>query len=101
MHRQLTEESFDQMVLRFSEFLESNIVTEDEKTLIEQSKNAFLATRQHARTRDEIVSNSESDNPEDWVGLRQSTVESKEMQGKIRKQRNIFLNVESVLLQKK
>ena len=85
MHRQLTEESSDRMLLRFSEFLDSNIVTEDEKTLIEQSKNAFLATRQHARTRDEIVSDSESDNPEDWVGLRQSIAESKGMQEKIRK----------------
>ena len=84
MHRQLTEESFDQMLLRFGEFLDSNIVTENEKTLIEQSKNVFLATR-HARTRDEIVSDSESDNPQDWVGLRQSTAESKVMQEKIRK----------------
>ena len=100
MHRQLTEESFDQMLLRFSEFLDSNIVTEDEKTLIEQSKNAFHATRQHARTRDEIVSDSESDNPEDWVGLRQSTAESKEMQEKIRKQRNIFLKRRKRLIAK-
>ena len=82
MHRQLMEESLDQMLLRFSKFLDSNIVTEDEKTLIEQSKIAFHATRQHARTRDVIVSVSESDNPEGWVGLRQSTAEYKELQEK-------------------
>ena len=99
-YRELLEESFDQMLSRFNEFLESNMVTQDEKTLIEQSRKAFHITRHHVRTRNEVVSDSESDDPEDWVRLRKSTVETKEMKEKIRKQRNIFLKRRKRLIAK-
>ncbi len=99
-YRQLMEESFDLMLSRLSQLLDSNIVTRDEKALIEQSRNAFHATTRQARARDEIVSDSESDDPEDWIRLRQSTAESKEMQEKIRKQRNIFLKRRKRLIAK-
>ena len=99
-YRQLTEESFDLMLSSFSQLLDSNIVTQDDRELIQQSKNAFHATRPHARARDEVVSDSESDDPEDWVHLRHSTAESKEMLEKIRKQRNIFLKRRKRLIAK-
>ena len=63
MYRQLVEGFIG---IGFTEILDSNIVRQDEKTLIEQSKNALHTTRQHSRARDEIVSDSESDNPDDW-----------------------------------
>ena len=66
-YKQLTEESFNLMLSRFSQLLDSDIVTRDENALIEQSRNAFHATTRQVRARDEIVSDSESDNPEDWI----------------------------------
>lgn len=99
-YRELTEESFHQMLSRLNKFLDSNIVTQDEKALIEQSRKAFQITRLHVRTKDEVVSDSESDDPEDWVRLRQSTVESKEMEEKIKKQRSIFLKRRKRLIAK-
>ncbi len=68
--------------------------------MIEQSRNAFHATTQQARARDEIVSDAESDDPEDWIRLRQSMAESKEIQEKIRKQHNIFLKRRKRLIAK-
>ena len=64
-YRELTEEGFDKMLSRFSQLLDSNHVTQSEKTLIEQSRNAFHATRERVSARDEVVSDSESDDPED------------------------------------
>ena len=62
----------------------------DDRELIQQSKNAFHATRPHARARDEVVSDLESDDPEDWVHLRHSTAESKEMLEKIQNSETFF-----------
>ena len=87
----ITEEALDQLLMGFVYFLSSSDLTPEEDAVVEQSWQAYLAQRrQTERENAEVTTDSESDNPEDWVQLRQAKTMNKDMQDKVKKQRQIF-----------
>lgn len=73
----LSEESLEQLVKDFACFIPNSNLTEEEKEYANQSYQAFLAVKRGATVRGdtEVVTESESDNPEDWVHLKGTTAE--------------------------
>lgn len=87
----ITEEALDQLLMDFVYFLSSSDLTREEDTVVEQSRQAYLAQRrQTERENAEVTTDSESDDPEDRVELHQAKTMNKDMQEKVKKQRQIF-----------
>ena len=62
-------DALTQTLTSFVDFIPSSDVTEKDKLLIEQSREAFLLKEEDRESENDIVSESESDDPEDYVGL--------------------------------
>ena len=85
----------------FFYFLSSSDLTPEEDTVVEQSRQAYLAQRrQTERENAEVTTDSESDDPEDWVELRQAKTMNKDMQEKVKKQHQIFKKYRKCLIAK-
>lgn len=97
----ITEEALDQLLMDFVYFLSSSDRTPEEDTVVEQSRQAYLAQRrQTKRENAEVTTDSESDDPEDWVELRQAKTMNKDMQEKVKKQCQIFKKYRKRLIAK-
>jgi len=97
----ITEEALHQLLMDFVYFLSSSDLTPEEDAVVEQSRQAYLAQRrQTERENAEVTTDSESDNPEDWVQLRQAKTMNKDMQDKVKKQRQIFKKYRKHLIAK-
>lgn len=65
-----TPEVLNQVLVDFAAFLPFSDLSDEEERLVEQSRQAFLMTeRRVAREDDDVLSDSESDDPEDWVDV--------------------------------
>ena len=66
-----TPEVLKQVLVDFAAYLPLSDLPDEEERLVEQSRQAFLMTerRRVAREDDDVVSDSESDDPEDWVDV--------------------------------
>lgn len=79
------------MLMDFVYFLLSSDLAAEEDAIVEQSRQAYLAQRREKeREHAEVTTDSESDNPEDWVQLRQSQTMNRDMQGEVKEQRLVF-----------
>ena len=78
----------------FVYFLSSSDLTPGEDAVVEQSRQAYLTQRRQ-------TTDSESDNQEDWVQLCQAKTMNKDMQEKVKKQRQIFKKYRKRLIAKK
>ena len=97
----ITEEALDQLLMDFVYFLSSSDLTPEEDTVVEQSRQAYLAQRrQTERENAEVTTDSESDDPEDRVELHQAKTMNKDMQEKVKKQRQIFKKYRKRLIAK-
>lgn len=72
-----TPEVLSQVLLDFSAFLPFSDLSDEEERLVEESRQAFLMTERIRATREEndIESDSESDDPEDWVDVGEGLTE--------------------------
>ena len=83
-------EVLHQALLDFARNLPNTDLTDEEEQKVEQSRQAFLAMQRDAGAADEeeVGTSSESDNPDDWVGVQDVLSEKgKEL---VIKQRKIF-----------
>lgn len=79
------------MLMDFVYFLLSSDLAAEEDAIVEQSRQAYLAQRREKeREHAEVTTDSESDNPEDWLQLRQSQTMNRDMQGEVKEQRLVF-----------
>lgn len=72
-----TPEVLNQVLVDFAAFLPFSDLSAEEERLVEQSRQAFLMTerRRVAREENDVVSDSESDDPEDWVDVGEGLIE--------------------------
>lgn len=82
-----------QTLLDFSYKFSETDLSEEEEQIVEQSRQAFLALQRERESvgneeNQEIVTDSESDNPDDWVGI--TDVLSNDGKQQVLKQRRIF-----------
>ena len=72
-----TPEVLNQVLVDFAAYLPFSDLSDEEERLVEQSRQAFLMTerRRVAREDDDVVSDSESDDPEDWVDVGEGLTE--------------------------
>ncbi|CAB4038738.1 Hypothetical predicted protein [Paramuricea clavata] len=79
-------DSWDQLLIDFAYYLSGCDIDVDEKQLIEQSKQAYLERERQCMMDEssDIVSDSESDNPDDWVGI--DNIASKQAKEMVAKQ---------------
>ena len=72
-----TPEVLNQVLVDFAAFLPFSDLSDEEKRLVEQSRQAFLMTerRRVAKEDDDVVSDSESDDSEDWVDVGEGLTE--------------------------
>ena len=97
----LSEEDVERLVEDLSSYIPDSDLTKQEKELAHQSYQVFLAMKQEEITNSRnVVTESESDNPEDWIELKESTIESPKMQKKIRKQGIILKKFKKRLIAK-
>ena len=98
----LSDDMLENIADNLSNYIQDSDPTDQEKTHANQSYQAFLAVKgfEIDRADREVVTESESDNPDDWVELRRSTAESPKMQAKIRKQRAILKRYKKRLIAK-
>lgn len=93
--KELTPEALNQVLLDFAYYLSSCDVNKEEERLIEQSRQAYLECERQrvmdSPSDDDIVSDPESDNPNDWVEIDDLTSKNANdmvlKQWKIRKRR--------------
>ena len=90
----MTEEALGQLFIDFAHFISFTGLTDDEQKLVEQSRQAYLMQQRQKERENElnelhIVTDSESDNPEDWVRI-QHAQNAEEIQLKLRKQKAIY-----------
>lgn len=92
-----SQETHDHILLDFGSYLTDSDLTAQEENVAEQSRQAFLAFQRdrmmnnsNEESEDEIVSECESDNPEDWVQLKDRSVLSDEVAQKVKKHIGIF-----------
>lgn len=87
----LSEQTLEQLLENFSDFIPFSNLTVREKKDAEQSYEAYLAMKEVPFVENtEALTESESDNPEDWVELKGTTIHSATMQAKIHKQTAIL-----------
>ncbi|CAB4005889.1 Chromatin modification-related YNG2 [Paramuricea clavata] len=97
----LSEGSLEELVKDLASFIPKSDLTDAEKNCADQSYQAYLAVRQGACREDqEFVTESESDDPEDWVQLKEATAESSQLQNKIKKQAIILKKYKKRLIAK-
>ena len=72
-----TPDVLSQVLLDFSAFLPFSDLSDEEERLVEETRQAFLMTERIRATREEndIESDSESDDPEDWVDVGEGLTE--------------------------
>ena len=84
--REFTPEALNDVLLDFANYLASSDLDRNEERLIEQSRQAYLEReRRRVMIMEEnsnIASDSESDNPDDWVGVEDSKQAGKRNGGK-------------------
>lgn len=91
--RGFTQESFNQLLIDFAFYISSSDVTEEEEKLIEESRQAFVATERQ-RIAQQPVESIESDDendavsPDDWLNV--TSLDSKAAQEIILKHRKIY-----------
>ena len=91
----MTEEALNQLFIDFAHFISFADLTEEEEKLVEQSRQTYLMQRREREREDEtrefdkIITDSESDDPEDWVRI-QETKDAAEIQKKLKKQKSIY-----------
>ena len=73
----MSEQSLEELLEDLIRFIHNSDLTDTEKNLTDQSYQAFLAVRKEASREDqEFVTESESDNPEDWVSLKEAFLDT-------------------------
>ncbi len=73
----MSEQSLEELLEDLIRFIHNSDLTDTEKNLTDQSYQAFLAVRKEASREDqEFVTESESDNPEDWVRLKEAFLDT-------------------------
>lgn len=87
-----SEEVINQALIDFSYWLSTsaNDVTTEEEKLIEQSRQAYLLLERERAAQEDIQSDSDSDDPEQWTNLRAHDLRSEKMKEVIDQQRRIF-----------
>ena len=101
----MTEEALNQLFIDFAHFISFADLTEEEEKLVEQSRQAYLMQRREreredeTREFDEIITDSESDDPEDWVRI-QETKDAEEIQKKLKKQKSIYSRLKKRMVAK-
>ena len=85
--RQYTSEVVNQVLLDFSENLLSTDLDDDEHERVEISRQAYLNSERVAVENETGLTDSESDDPEDWVGLNLQSEKGKQV---LLKQREII-----------
>ena len=104
--RNMTADVLDQMLLDFSDDLSESDLSPEEEQLVEQSRQAYLASRRE-RVQEEqqslgaVLTDSESDDPEDWVGLRRpGSLQRKVFQDKVKKKKASFARLKKRMIAK-
>ena len=99
-------EVLDQMLLDFSHYLSESDLSPEEEHLVEQSRQAYLASRrervqeEHQRLGD-VITDSESDDPEDWVDLRRpGSFQTRDFYDKVKKKKASFARLRKRLIAK-
>ena len=100
----MIEEALGQLFIDFAHFISFTDLTDDEQKLVEQSRQAYLMQQRQKERENElnelhIVTDSESDNPEDWVRI-QHAQNAEEIQLKLRKQKAIYSGLRKKLIAK-
>jgi len=69
--KEMTPEALNVVLLDFAHYLSSSDIDRNEERLIEQSRQAFLERERQRvmNSDDDIVSDTESDNPDDWLEI--------------------------------
>ena len=68
----------------------ANDLTTEEEKLIEQSRQAYLLLERERAALEDIKSDSDSDDPEQWTNLRAHDLSSETMKEVVAQQRRIF-----------
>ena len=96
----LSKETHNHILLDFGAYLSNSDLSEEQEKVAEHSRQAFLAFQRDMimnncgeESDNEIVSECESDNPEDWVQLKDCSVLSDEVAKKVKKQTGIFQKI--------
>ena len=90
--RDMEESACDNMLDDFIRSIESLYLSENEKQTLEQSREAYAALQSEkvGKTQDdEFYTDSESDNPEDWIQIATTESSSEELKKQITKQQAI------------
>lgn len=83
-------EVLNQALVDFAHVLSSSDITEEEDKQIEQSRQAFLLS-ERLLVHNDIISDSESDDPEDYVGVHfKGELSDPALQRLVQRKRNIF-----------
>ncbi|CAB3997450.1 Hypothetical predicted protein [Paramuricea clavata] len=97
----LSEETLEQLLENLSDIIPFSNLTVREKKDAEQSYEAYLAMKEVPFVENtEALTESESDNPEDWVELKGTSIHSATMQAKIHKQTAILKKYKKRLIAK-
>ena len=96
----LSEQTLQKLLQDLFTFIPNSSLPDADKSYAHQSYSAFLASMQESeRENQESMTDSESDNPEDWVQLIEATDEC-QLQNKIRKQSVILKKYRKRLIAK-
>ena len=102
----LTKEGLEQMLRAFVHYLSDTDLNSEETKLWQQSRQAYLTTRSQAISEEqhrvgEVWTDSESDDPEDWVELTtRDRLKSPAFQEKIKKKKAAFARLKKRMMAK-
>ena len=97
----LSDESLDQLLKTLSCAIPYSNLTDIEKSKAAQSYQAYLIIKETPYAENSsVLSESESDNPEDWVKLKSTTIQSPDLKAKIQKQTQILKKYKKRLVAK-
>lgn len=87
-----SEEVINQALMDFAYWLSvgPNDVTPEEEKLIEQSRQAYLLLERERTAQEDIQSDSESDDPEQWINLKAHDLNGEKMREVVAQQRRNF-----------
>ena len=106
LYRDLTKEGLEQMSHVFVNYLSDTHLNTEETTRWQESRQAYLTTKSQTISEEqhrvgEVWTDSESDNPEDWVDLTtRGSLQSKAFQEMIKKKKAAFARLKKRMIAK-
>jgi hypothetical protein len=106
LYLDLTKEGLEQMLHAFVHFLSDSDLNTEETTLWRQSRQAYLTARSQTISEEQhrvggVWTDSESDDPEDWVELTtRGSLQSKAFQEQIKKKKAAFARLKKRMIAK-